>query len=124
MSVAKSAQIKLAPEMAPVNEPQTARSEFERILTGEEADNLVAEVFAECPAGTDEADQVARALLKVVDILAYEPDETVRSNAANNFSKAIYAKTRDFADKMDQFALAAGCRFDSDQFDKVAEDAA
>lgn len=91
----------------------------ERILTSGEIKNIVAKIFAHCPATTDQADELARAILKAFDILSFEEDEVKRTILNIEFSREVYARTQDFAKQMDEFAVAAGCHFD-----RVAEQGA
>lgn len=83
----------------------------DKIITDDDVNRLASEIFFDCSEATDEADRIARALLKIVDVLAYEPDDVARSSAAVTISRAIYARTRDCCDSMDRFAMFAGARF-------------
>lgn len=94
---------------APLVEVETLTAQT-KALADEEVRRLADDIFADCPEATDESDRIARAVLKIVDAL-YEPDAGVRSALAVKISRAVYARTRDCAERMDEFAATAGVTF-------------
>lgn len=82
-----------------------------KAITDEKANNLMADIFADCEAGSAEADRIAAAVLKFADALAYELDEGERIAMAISISRAAYGWTKDCCEAMDRFALSAGVTF-------------
>jgi hypothetical protein len=78
------------------------------ILTEAEADKLISPIFAGVELGG--ADERARALMRVVHIVATTDDADERESLEINFCRAIYTHTDDVGQAMDKFAELAGAR--------------
>jgi hypothetical protein len=86
--------------------------EARHILSDEEANELALELFgaADVEEYTYEADALASVVMKIINLFVYEESMSNRESNMNFLSCAIYARTRDFCDRMEQFSKSAGVR--------------
>jgi hypothetical protein len=75
-------------------------------ITPEEARELVDALYDTVEPLTD--DQL-RALMTIIDRLAYEPDGGVRDNSAHNLMREVYSRSEAFVRSQEAFLAEAGC---------------
>lgn len=104
---------------ASTNEPTTVVStptegDVDHILSGRSVSDEEAEALADellVGRDPDEADEVAAAVFKIADKLAYERCAVTRESSFIAIARAIYSHTRDRDEAMMRFAKAAGAKF-------------
>lgn len=83
----------------------------DRVLSEEEAVALAEKLFAGMHSYSDEADGIASAVFRIVDLLTYERDPAARELSFQVITRAIYSRTGNSCEALTRFAEAAGARF-------------
>jgi hypothetical protein len=72
-------------------------------LSDEDAMVVADDIFSGTCKWTEEGDVIARAVLKILDLLIEEDDDTIRRNNAYTLQRAIYAGTKHQTEAVDRF---------------------
>lgn len=78
-----------------------------KLITDERANRLMSKIFAHCPKGAEEADELFRDIVVAFDILADESDEDARSAAANLLTEAAFRQTMAYSERLYELAMSA-----------------
>jgi hypothetical protein len=81
-----------------------------RTLTDREVEEMVDLLFANTMNFSEEADELAVAVVKVVDYFTYERSLNARETSKNDLNLALYRRTGDCARQLTNFERRAGCK--------------